>query len=153
MRRLVLLCLWRGAFSPGARVGVVSSELPPLRALPRHLVSGDIFLGDRGFGNYPLIALLQYVLGVDFIGRTTRQTDGRRRLKRLARNDWLFLWKKGPKPSPWLSLLQWTGLPLEMTLRAVKGSCYQKGFRVRQVTVVTTPLDPQLYPAREILRA
>ena len=40
-----------------------------------------------------------------------------------------------------------------MTLRAIKGSCYQKGFRVRRITVVTTLLDPQLYPAREILQA
>ena len=40
-----------------------------------------------------------------------------------------------------------------MTLRVVKGRCYQKGFRVRQVTLVTTLLDPQLYPAQEILQA
>jgi hypothetical protein len=40
-----------------------------------------------------------------------------------------------------------------MTLRAVKGSCYQKGFRVRRVTVVTTLLDPELYPAQEIFQA
>jgi DDE family transposase len=40
-----------------------------------------------------------------------------------------------------------------MTLRAVKGRCYQKGFRVRHVTLVTTLLDPQLYPAQEILQA
>jgi len=109
-------------------------------------------LGDRGFGSYPVIALLQHSLGVDFIGRTTRRIDGRRRLKRLAKNDWLILWKKSPKPSPWLSAWQWAGLPAQMTLRAVKGRCYQKGFRVRQVTLVTTLLDPQVYPAQEILQ-
>jgi hypothetical protein len=40
-----------------------------------------------------------------------------------------------------------------MTLRMVRGSLYCKGFRVRQVTLVTTLLDPQLYPAQEILQA
>ena len=40
-----------------------------------------------------------------------------------------------------------------MSLRTVKGRCYQKGFRVRQATLVTTLLDPQLYPAQEILQA
>jgi hypothetical protein len=65
----------------------------------------------------------------------------------------LFVWQKGYHHSPWLSALQWVGLPAEMTLRVVKGQCRQKGFRVRQVTVVTTLLDPQLYPARDILRA
>jgi len=37
--------------------------------------------------------------------------------------------------------------------RAVKGSLYQKGFRVRQVTVITTLVDAQAYPAQEILVA
>jgi len=40
-----------------------------------------------------------------------------------------------------------------MTLRAVKGSCYRKGFRVRQLTILTTLLDPQRYPAQAILEA
>ena len=39
------------------------------------------------------------------------------------------------------------------TFAAVKGSLYRKGYRVRQVTVVTTLLDPQRYPAQEILEA
>ncbi len=45
------------------------------------------------------------------------------------------------------------GCPAELTLRAVKGRCYVKGFRVRRITLVTTLLDPQLYPAQEILQA
>jgi hypothetical protein len=90
---------------------------------------------------------------VDFIGRTPRQIDGRKRLQRLGKNDWLMAWKKGSNPSPWLTLLPWVGLPDQMNLRAVKGGSYQKGFRGRQVTVVTTLLDPQRYPAQEILRA
>ena len=40
-----------------------------------------------------------------------------------------------------------------LTLRAVKGSLHQKGFRVRQVTVITTLLDSADYPAQEILDA
>ncbi len=34
-----------------------------------------------------------------------------------------------------------------------QGSLYQKGFRVRQATVITTLLDAQAYPAQEILLA
>ena len=40
-----------------------------------------------------------------------------------------------------------------MTVRMVRGSLYRKGFGVRQLTLVTTLLDPQLYPAQEILQA
>src|SRR5258708_19382140 len=47
----------------------------------------DILMGDRGFGNFVLLALLQHLkLNVDFIGRSARQVDGRHRLKRLGKN-------------------------------------------------------------------
>jgi hypothetical protein len=153
MRIVVLFSLLSGAISALAPGSLVVSELALFGSLMSQLVAGDILLGDRGFGSYPVLALLRHARGVDFIGRTTRGIDGRRRLKRLAKNDWLILWEKSPNPSPWLSPLQWAGLPTQMTLRAVKGRYYQKGFRMRQVTLVTTLLDPQLYPAQEILQA
>ena len=153
MRIVVFFSLLSGAISLVAQGSLGVSELALFGSLMSQLAKGDILLGDRGFGCYPVIALLQHSLGVDFIGRTTRRIDGRRRLKRLAKNDWLVLWKKSAKASPWLSPLQWAGLPVQMTLRAVKGRCDQKGFRVRQVTLVTTLLDPQLYPAQEILQS
>jgi len=153
MRVVALFCLASGAISALAQGNWNDSELSLLASLGGQLARGDILVGDRGFGYYPLVAFLQQTLGIDFLGRTTRRLDGRRRLQLLAKNDWLILWKKGPRASPWLTALQWAGLPSQITLRAVRGRCYQKGFRVRQVTVVTTLLDPQLYPAEEILRA
>ena len=44
-------------------------------------------------------------------------------------------------------------LPTQLTIRIVRGSLYQRGFRVRQVTLVTTLLDVGLYPAADILQA
>ena len=153
LRFVVFFSVLSGAISWLAQGSLAVSELALFGSLISQLVRGDILLGDRGFGCYPAIALLQHSLGVDFIGRTTRHVDGRRRLKRLGKSDWLILWKKSANPSPWLSPAQWAGLPSQMTLRAVKGRAVQKGFRVRQVTLVTTLLDPQLYPAQEILAA
>lgn len=154
LRLVVLFSLLSGAILAVSQGALDISELALLHSLLGSLASGDIVLGDRGFGTYPVIAWLKYGLGCDFIGRTRRRVDGRRRLKRLGPNDWLLIWKKTPSClSPWLSAVERAGLPAQMTLRAVKGSCYQKGFRVRRVTVVTTLLDPQLYPAKEILQA
>ena len=153
MRIVVLFSVLSGAISAVAQGSWASSELALWLSLSPQLRSGDILLGDRGFGCYPLIAWAKLHLGVDFIGRTTRRVDGRRRQRRLARNDWLLLWKRSVTPSPWLGALQWDGLPTEMTLRVIKGRCYVKGFRVRRITLVTTLLDPQLYPAQEILQA
>jgi hypothetical protein len=154
LRLVVLFSLLSGAILATAQGALDISELALFNSLFGHLVAGDIVLGDRAFGNYPLITWLKNGLGCDFIGRTTRRVDGRKRLKRLGPNDWLLTWKKTPGcSSPWLSDLQQALVPSVMTLRAIKGSCYQKGFRVRRVTVVTTLLDPQLYPAQEILQA
>ena len=152
MRLVVLFSLCSGAILAVAQGSLAVSELSLLAQLCSQLAKGDILIGDRGFGSYPLIALLQ-TLGVDFIGRTTRRIDGRRRLKRLGPNDWLLQWEKGAKPSTWMTAAQWLGLPQTLTLRAVKGSLYQKGYRLRQVTVITTLLDAELYPASEILEA
>jgi hypothetical protein len=153
MRLVVFFSLLSGVTLAVAQGSLAVSELALLYQLSSQLAKGDILMGDRAYGCYPVIALLQHALGVDFIGRTTRRIDGRRRLKRLGSGDWLIEWKKGKNPSPWISLKQWQALPETLTLRAVKGSLYQKGFRVRQVTVITTLLNPQEYPAQEILLA
>ena len=153
MRVVVLFSLCSGAILALAQGSLGVSEVSLLTALRAHLQAGDILLGDRGFGSYPVIAFLKELWAVDFIGRTTRRVDGRRRKKRLGQGDWLMVWEKNHKPSPWLSLAQWAGLPQQMTLRAIKSPCHQKGFRVRHLTLVTTLLDPNLYPAQQILSA
>jgi hypothetical protein len=153
MRIVVLFSFVSGAILAVAQGSLHLSELSLLSLLTSELSKDDILVGDRGFGCYPFIALLQHTLGVDFIGRTTRRIDGRRRVRPLARNDWLIQWKKGAQASPWMTLSQWLGLPRTLTVRAVKGSLYRKGYRVHEVIVITTLLDPKLYPAQEILEA
>ncbi len=154
LRLVVLFSLVSGAILAVAQGSLLVSELALLHSLAAQLTAGDILVGDRAFGCFPVIAWLKVVCQVDFLGRTTRRVDGRRRIKRLGPNDWLLTWKANQsRTSPWLSIVVQGLLPKQLTLRAVKGSCYQKGFRVRRVTVVTTLLDPELYPAQEILQA
>lgn len=154
MRIVVLFSLVSGAILSVASGNLHAAELPLLSQLFGQLLTGDILLADRGFGNFILLALLQQLnREIDFIGRSARNVDGRRRLKRLSKNDWLVLWKRSPNPSLWLPLDRWLALPKELTVRIVRGSHFCKGFRVRQITLVTTLLDPQLYPAEQILQA
>jgi len=154
MRVLVLFSLLSGAILNLASGDMRTAELPMLYQMFSLLAPNDILMADRGFGNFVLLALLaRFKPGVDFIGRSARRVDGRRRLKRLGRGDWLVVWKKGCNPSLWLPNLIWLALPKEITVRVVRGSCYVKGFRMRRVTLVTTLLDPERYPAREILQA
>jgi hypothetical protein len=154
LRIVVLFSLLSGAILSVVCADLRTAELPMLAQLMGQLARGDILLADRGFGNFVTLALLHNLhLDLDFIGRSARGVDGRRRLKRLGKNDWLVKWKRSVNPSRWMSLEQWQALPKEQTVRVVRGSLYCKGFRVRQVTLVTTLLDPQQYRAQEILRA
>jgi hypothetical protein len=154
LRVMVLFSLLSGAILSLASGDMRTAELPMLCQMLSQLTPNDILMGDRGFGNFVLLALLDHLkLGVDFIGRSARHVDGRRRLKRLGKDDWLTVWKKGNHPSLWLPKLVWMALPKEITVRIVRGSCHVKGFRVRRLTLVTTLLDPKAYPAREILQA
>ena len=90
-------------------------------------------------------------VGVDFIGRATRKIDGRRRVRRLGLKDWEVQWRRPQRRSAFLSAEQWSQMPEFLTLRVVRGSLWRPGFRVRQVTLVTTLLDAQLYPAEQLL--
>lgn len=154
LRLMVLFSLLSGAVLRLVHGDLCTAELPMLYQMLGQLSPNDILMGDRGFGNFVLLSLLEHLkLGVDFIGRSARHVDGRRRLKRLGKDDWLVIWKKGTNPSPWLPPASWMALPQQITIRIVRGSCYVKGFRVRRVTLVTTLLDPQRYPARELLQA
>lgn len=148
LRVMGLFSLASGAILSLASGDLRTAERPLLYQLFSRLVPNDILMGDRGFGNFVLLALLAHFQpGVDFIGRSARQVDGRRRLQRLGRQDWLVVWKKGSNPSLWLPQLLWLALPKELTVRIVRGRCHVKGFRVRQVTLVTTLLNAQRYPA------
>lgn len=153
MRVVVLFCLVSGAILAAANGSLAVSELALLNQLTGFLAKEDILLGDRGFGGFPLIAFLKQNLAVDFIGRTTRRLDGRQRKQRLGHNDWLVAWKKGCIPSAWMTPAQWQALPDTLDIRMVKGTWSRKGFRVRQVVVVTTLLEAQTYPPEEILAA
>lgn len=152
MRVVAIFSLLSGAIWAAGCGSYYVSEFRLFYDLLAHLAKGDIVIADRGFGNYPMLVLL-HSMNIDLIARSSRRIDGRRRRKRLGKNDWLVIWKKSPNRSAVIPKDQFDGFPAKLTVRIVRGSLHQKGFRVRQITVVTTLLDPQKYPAADILRA
>lgn len=107
----------------------------------------DLLLGDRGFTSFADMYLLQQ-RGVDTVLRRhqMRAADFRRG-KRLGRYDHLVAWKKPVRSPDWLSLDVYAAMPEEWTVREVKVFVTVKGFRTRVYVLVTTLLDPILYPA------
>ena len=57
-----------------------------------------------------------------------------------------------PKREPsWMSAEEYATLPWELTVRALRYRVEVPGYRVREITLVTTLLDPKLYPAQELI--
>ena len=151
MRLVVLFCLNSGAILSRMTGNQHTSESRLFHQLLGSMNSGDIVIADQGFGNFVIISILR-ALGIDFIARSGRHVDCRHGT-RLGAKDRLVSWKKGNKPSPLMTRKQWKNAPKEQTVRVICGRIKQKGFRVTEMRLVTTLLDPIKYPANEILKA
>ena len=134
-------------------------EFTCLGRLFKALGRDALLLGDRGLVSFVHLALLLRA-GVHGCFRLPRQQiasgRGRRshqKLKRLGRQDWLVTWIKDRKGRRvrWMSRIQWKALPQELTLRQISFRIVRKGFRVHWAWIVTTLLDPQTYPAQELV--
>jgi hypothetical protein len=129
--------------------GKQTGENSLFRTLHGLLREGDVVLADRYFSGWFDIGLLKN-RQVDIVVRKhqLRGTDFRTG-KRLGREDHLVQWNK-PKRPVWMSKEQYAQLPDSLTMREVRVHVQQKGFRTKELVVVTTLLDAEKYPAAEI---
>lgn len=133
----------------GKYEGKQTGENSLFRTLHERLEPGDVVLADRYFSGWFDLALLAQ-RGVDVVVRKhqLRATDFRTG-RRLAPDDHLVRWNKPARPA-WMSAEQYAALPAELTLREVRVTVQQRGFRTKTVLVVTTLLDANEFPADQI---
>jgi hypothetical protein len=138
------------------------------------LRGGDVLLGDRALCSYAHLALCRrrglhgvfrahQRLIISFQphrphvgpGKVIPQDAGRPRsryLKRLGKRDQLVEYFK-PKQRPrWMSAEEYAKLPESIVVREVRFKVTIPGRRTREVTLVTTLVDPQRYSARALAR-
>lgn len=138
------------------------------------LAAGDVLVGDRGFCSFAHLAQLstagfQGVMRihqrtiVDFrIGRMHvppkpfRKLQGATGLPRsrwvkwLGHCDQVVEWYKPQQRPKWLDKEAYAALPSSLLVRELRFQIERPGFRAYEVTLVTTLLDPELYPAAEL---
>jgi hypothetical protein len=150
MKFLVLFSLTSGAVLNVVMRSLREHDLRLLRELWDRLKKGDIVLGDRAYGEYTTLASLPQQ-GVDVVARLhQRRKVDFRKAKRLGKKDGLFVWTKGYQQSEILSATEWALLPAQITVRILRFTATIRGFRGRRITLVTTLLDPKLYPPEEL---
>lgn len=154
MKIAALFCVVSGSILAHATGSLSISEISLVAQLMNSLAPGDVLIADRGFCNYALAALLERQ-GIGLISRvptSIRHIDFRQG-QRLGSKDALFVWKKSKRPCSWMALDQWLGLPETLTVRILRVRIGLPGSRVKTLTIMTTLLDPILYPAKEIAEA
>jgi len=153
LRLLAFFSLATGMITHWATGTWYQHELSLLPGLLPWLSAGDVLLGDRGFGNYPvLVQCVQRKIDAVFRANTASRRVDFRKGRHLGHHDRLVTWRKGKVRPVYLTDEEWQALPDELPLRLVKVSVHDPGMRTRSVTLVTTLLDPLKYPPRELAK-
>jgi hypothetical protein len=149
-------------------------ESARLTTLHPFIEAGDLLVGDRAYCSFAHLAMLaarqvHALLRLHQSSRVSfrphrphfdrrKSPAGRKRQKgrprskfvrRLQRYDQIVRWIKPEfrrKNSAWMSREQYDRLPEELELRELRYWIVRPGSRTRVVTLITTLLDPALYP-------
>jgi hypothetical protein len=150
LKLLALFSLSSGAILTVIMDSYHNHDLRLFRRLWEEIKTGDVILGDRLFGDYATLADLPR-RGIDVIARLNvkRKVDFRK-AKRLGPHDGLFVWTKSHLCPPYLTSAQWAEISAVLTVRIVRFRVANGGSRTRSITLVTTLLDPKLYPLEEL---
>jgi hypothetical protein len=148
-----------------------SHEMSRVGLLHPELRAGDVLVGDRAFGTFAHLALL-VARGIHGVFRmsqrrivdftpdrprpprwNTPRLSGRARsrwVRSLGPTDQVVEWYRPYVPPAWMTAEAFAALPLTLTVRECRYEVTRPGFRVRTVTLVTTLLDAEVYPAEEL---
>jgi hypothetical protein len=163
-----------------ARSGLLVRQLAaPLRThdmanvatLHPELLAGDVLAGDTAFASYAHLALLSQrklhglfrahqrqlisfrtdrrLLGLRPKGTVATLATGRL-IRKLGKYDQLIEYRKPKERPDWLSEAAYAALPETLVVREVRYHTKLRGGRTRVVTLVTTLLDAEAYPAEDL---
>jgi hypothetical protein len=150
MRILGIFSLSSGVLLDSQKGNKHQSELALLYKLLDHFKPGDLAIADRGFCNFVLMAVL-LLRGVDAVFRLhqSRRLDWRKG-ERLGKYDRVFTWSRPRQKPRYLPNFLWKRIPSEVPVRVLRFQLKVRGFRPESVTLATTLLDAEVYPAAEL---
>lgn len=149
MQVVACFCMHTGALLHWVSSKLSAHESPLLRSMLSLLEAGDVLLVDRGFSSYSNLALcLKHRMDALMRLHQARKLD-LRHATRLGKHDWLVTWKR-PQWRPGLIRSQWEELPKTLTVRVAHLQVKVRGFRVKELWIVTTLTDPVKYPKHDL---
>jgi len=168
---VLVLCNAAGLIIKAITNPLRTHEASQITKLHDELAPGDLLVYDRAGCSYAHLALLLVGLAHAIIRLHQKQIvsfrkgrkharqypRGQRRgkpksqwIKHLGICDQLVRWFKPTRRPLWMSEAQFAEMAESIVVRELRFKVHQKGFRTKSVTIVTTLLDPELYPAEEL---
>lgn len=151
LRMAGLFCLSSGAMLRYAFGNKHDQENHLARRVLDGLEKGDVLLADRGFCSYGLFGVM-LARGVDCVMRLhQRRSHDAQQGRRLGPGDQLVEWPRPRDPrrnDPWAA--ERPTLPASLAVRLVSFRVEVPGFRTEEVTLATTLLDADQYPAQAL---
>jgi hypothetical protein len=167
-RLLALFHAGTGLLLEVAAAPLRSHEMSGIAGILPLLAAGDVLVADRGFCSFAHLATLiargvhavfrlHQKQIVDFTpGRSHARPGQKRAPKGMPRSRWIRAcgimdqvveyFKPQERPA-WMSEAEYQALPDSIVVRELRYRIDVPGFRTREVTLVTTLLDAELYPA------
>jgi len=164
---LALFHVGTGMLTEAIAGPLYTHDMSGVARLHPRLREGDLLVGDRGFCSFAHLALL-VARGVHGVFRVHQRqivdftphrphagTSHKRRAKGVPHSRWVrglgltdqvVAWQKPRRRPEWMTAEQYAVLPAELLVRELRYRTGRAGFRVREVTLVTTLLDAEWYP-------
>ena len=152
LKFLLLFSLNSGSVLNVVMASLHNHDLRLLRQLQGELKKGDILLGDRAYGEYTTLATWpqrrRRCRGAPAPETQSRfpQSPPPGQKRRPVRLDQRLSTIRRP-----LTPKQWAQLPAQITVRIIRFTATIRGHRGRRITLVTSLLDPALYPAEQLI--
>lgn len=142
---VVMFSLATGAVTDVLIAALKTSEVVLARQLYHNLLPRDVLLADRAFGTYvDLVSVQAQQADAVFRKHQSRKSDFRRG-KKLGIGDHIVTWHK-PKYRPnSMKPEEFAALPDLIQVREVHLLIQHKGFRTKEIILVTTLVDSKIY--------
>ena len=165
---VALFDLITGALLDVAPASMRDHELSLVQRVHDLLRPGDIVVADRLYCAYAYLAQLvseqlNFVIRVPVGSRCVDFRPHRRHAKhkhwkgpqsiwiqRLSKQDQIVDWIKPREAPPWLAREIWDRLPALLRVRELRYQVTRLGYRARDITIVTSLLDPERYPKQDV---
>jgi hypothetical protein len=148
LRATAIFDLAGGALLERAYGPETKSEQALLQELWPTLRPDDLLLGDRNFGSWSVLAGLGLIPADGLFRLHANRNADLRQGRYLRRHERLVTWAKPTRQPANLTPEQWAALPAQITVRLIRFRVPTASSRSKKIILVTTLLDPVLWPAR-----